>query len=375
MRLFIAFIVLLSYSCSNSSFTLNGTIDLEDGKEVYVVGLDDNNQPQPLDTLSISSGVFSYEGTMEIPEMHYLFFEDVRDVLPVVLEPGSISVEVFKDSIRSSRVKGTVSNDDFSTYRKESMTYIEELMGIQNEMRNAMIAKDSLLLTDLQEQFEDMRGDLQAYEVSFVSENSKSYISALILQQLLANQAITEEEGKVLFENFSSSVKDTKSGKNISDLLFPDEGNGDVDTNQVDPAVGAVAPDFEAPTPEGANLSLQQVKGKLTVIDFWASWCKPCRAQSDRLVAMHQLFKSEGLSMISVSLDRDADKWIEAIKDDSLDWYHVSNLAYWNEPIARAYNVDAIPELFLLDKNGVVVYRGRDVMDLTKTIEESLSRS
>ena len=178
-----------------------------------------------------------------------------------------------------------------------------------------------------------------------------------------------------MFENFSTSVKDTKSGQNISDLLFPDEGNGGVDTNQVEPTVGAVAPDFEAPTPEGVNLSLQQVKGKLTVIDFWASWCKPCRVQSDRLVAMHQLFQSEGLNMISVSLDRDADKWIEAIKDDNLDWHHVSNLAYWNEPIARAYNVDAIPELFLLDEKGIVMYRGRDVMDLTKTIEEALSRS
>ena len=79
--------------------------------------------------------------------------------------------------------------------------------------------------------------------------------------------------------------------------------------------------------------------------------------------------------MISVSLDRDADKWIEAIKDDNLDWHHVSNLAYWNEPIARDYSVNAIPEFFLLDENGVVIYRGRDVNELSDEINKSLNQS
>lgn len=375
MRSFLILFTLFLYSCSNSSFTINGTVDLENGKEVYLVGLDENNQPQPLDTLTVTEGVFSYEGVRDIPEMHYIFFEGVRDVLPVVLEPGSISVEVYKDSIRTSRVRGTVSNDDFSRYRKESMIYIEELMGIQNEMRNAMIAKDSLMLTDLQEQFQDMRDDLQAFEVSFVGGNPKSYISALILQQLLSNQAITEAEGKALFEGLSSSVKETKSGQNISELLFPNQINDSTDLNQPSPGLGAIAPEFEAPTPDGTQLSLQQVKGKLTVIDFWASWCAPCRVQSDRLVAMHKMYRNQGVSMIGVSLDRNKDRWKKAIEEDNLNWFHISNLKYWNEPIARAYNVNAIPELFLLDENGVVIYRGRDVMELSTAIEQSLIQS
>lgn len=373
MRYILAFTTLFLFSCSNSSFTINGSIDLEDGKEVYLVGLDDNNQPQPVDTLTVNAGVFSYEGEREIPEMHYIFFEGIRDVLPVVFEPGSISVEAYKDSIRTSRIRGTSSNEEFYNYRKESMTYIDELMGIQNEMRNAMIAKDSLLLTDLQEQFEEMRGDLQDFEISFVSDNPKSYISALILQQLLANQAIQQDEGKELFEGLSGSVKATKSGQNITELLYPSDTNKN--SSQPAPGVGAVAPDFEAPNPSGTQLSLNEVKGKLTVIDFWASWCKPCRMQSDRLVEMYNQFQSNGLSMISVSLDRDADKWKEAIEADNLKWSHVSNLKYWNEPIAKAYSVNAIPELFLLDANGVVIYRGRDVNELTALIGQSLSQS
>lgn len=362
-------------SCSNPSFILNGSIDLEDGKEVYLVGLSDDNQPQPLDTLTVEAGVFSYEGVMEIPEMHYIFFEGVRDVLPVVFEPGSISVEAYKDSLRASKVKGTSSNDEFSEYKKGSITFVEELMGIQNEMRNAMIAKDSLLLTDLQEQFEDMRGNLEEYEVSFVKDNPKSYISSLILQQLLANETISMAEGKELFDNLSNAVKATKSAKNIDALLNPTQQVEPTDSDQPSPAVGAMAPEFEAPTPNGSKLSLNNVRGKLTVIDFWASWCKPCRMQSDRLVEMHNQFQEKGLSMISVSLDRDADKWKEAIKADNLNWSHVSNLQYWNEPIAKAYNVDAIPELFLLDENGVVIYRGRDVNELTAIIGQSLSQS
>jgi peroxiredoxin len=374
MRYIIALFIIFLYSCSNSSYTLNGSVDLEDGTEVYLVGLDNNNQPQPVDTLIVNAGVFTYESELDIPEMHYIFFEGFRDVLPVVLEPGTISIEAYKDSIRTSRVRGTTSNEDFSKYRKESMTYIDELMGIQNEMRNAMIAKDSLQLTDLQEQFSDMRKDLQSFEVSFISENPKSYISALILQQLLSTKAISEDEGKELFEDLSSSVKATKSAKNISDLLYPEAENNDA-ADQPAPAVGTLAPDFEAPNPTGGLVSLKDVKSKLTVIDFWASWCKPCRMQSDRLVDMHNQFKDNGLSMVSVSLDRDADSWKEAIEADNLYWSHVSNLKYWNEPIARDYSVNAIPELFLLDENGVVIYRGRDVNELSNEIEQSLKQS
>ena len=97
--------------------------------------------------------------------------------------------------------------------------------------------------------------------------------------------------------------------------------------------------------------------------------------QSDRLVDMHNQFKDNGLSMISVSLDRDADRWIDAIKADHLNWTHVSNLKYWNEPIAKDYSVNAIPELFLLDENGVVIYRGRDVNELSDEINKSLNQS
>ncbi|MBL6647134.1 MAG: redoxin domain-containing protein [Flavobacteriaceae bacterium] len=374
MRYIIALFIIFLYSCSNSSYTLNGSVDLEDGTEVYLVGLDNNNQPKPVDTLIVNAGVFTYESERDIPEMHYIFFEGLRDVLPVVLEPGNISVEAYKDSIRTSRVRGTTSNEDFSKYRKESIYYIDELMGIQNEMRNAMIAKDSLQLTDLQEQFSDMRKDLQRFEVSFIAENPKSYISVLILEQLLSSEAISEDEGKELFEDLSSSVKATKSAKNISDLLYPEAENNNA-ADQPAPAVGTLASDFEAPNPTGGLVSLKDVKSKLTVIDFWASWCKPCRMQSDRLVDMHNQFKDNGLSMVSVSLDRDADSWKAAIEADNLNWTHVSNLKYWNEPIARDYSVNAIPELFLLDENGVVIYRGRDVNELSDEIIKSLNQS
>ena len=146
---------------------------------MLLIALDDKNQPQTLDTLAIQGGVASYVSSIELPEMHYLLLEGNRDVVPVILEPGEITVEIYKDSIRNSKVSGTKSNKEFRRYIQESTPLIEDLFGIQNEMRNAMISKDSLAFVDLQEQLSDMQAKFTDFQVNYVTENSESYISTL----------------------------------------------------------------------------------------------------------------------------------------------------------------------------------------------------
>jgi peroxiredoxin len=138
--------------------------------------------------------------------------------------------------------------------------------------------------------------------------------------------------------------------------------------------VGSIAPDFTLPTPEGKMLSLSQFRGKVVVVDCWASWCGPCRAESPNMVALYNANKDKDFTIIGVSLDKpnDKDKWIKAIADDKLAWNHVSDLKYWHSMICDLYIISAIPETILIDKDGKIVARGLRGDELKAKVAELL---
>ena len=362
-------------SCQTSEYTLNISADVDDDNQIFLIALDDSNQPQTLDTLAIQGGVASYSNSIELPEMHYLLLEGNRDVVPVVLEPGEITVEIYKDSIRSSKASGTKSNKEFKRYISKTTPLIDDLFGIQNEMRNAMISKDSLAFVDLQEQLSDMQAKFTDFQVNYVTENSESYISTLILEQLILNKGVETDEAQSIFSAFDAIIKKTKSGIKIKNMLFLENENNDTeseDGKETDVSVGSIAPDFSAPNLNGTPQSLYTSLGKYTLVDFWASWCGPCRTESPKLVQTYNAFKDKGLTILSVSLDKNDANWRKAIENDKLEWNHVSYLKRWDDPIAEMYGVTSIPQLFLLDENGKVVAKDNYISDILPQIKENL---
>lgn len=118
---------------------------------------------------------------------------------------------------------------------------------------------------------------------------------------------------------------------------------------------GQVAPEISLPTPEGELMNLSQLRGKVVLVDFWASWCKPCRAENPNVVRMYNKYKDKGFEIYGVSLDRTKDAWLKAIEKDGLTWHHVSDLKFWNSEAAQTYGVRGIPYTVLLDKEGKIV--------------------
>ncbi|MGB1080519.1 MAG: DUF4369 domain-containing protein, partial [Flavobacteriaceae bacterium] len=173
-------LVVFLVSCQSTDYTLNISADVDDDNQIFLIALDEKNQPQTLDTLIVQKGVANYTNSIELPEMHYLLLDGNRDVVPVVLEPGEITVEMYKDSIRASKVSGTKSNTEFKRYISETTPLIDDLFGIQNEMRNAMVSRDSLAFVDLQEQLNEMQTKFTDFQVNYVTNNVDSYISTLI---------------------------------------------------------------------------------------------------------------------------------------------------------------------------------------------------
>lgn len=372
---FLGLFVFLFFSCQRAEYTLNVSANVDDKQQLYLIALDENNQPQTLDTLYIEQGITSYSGSIEFPEMHYLLMQGNRDVVPVILEPGTIAVEIYKDSIRKSTVGGTKSNKEFKRYINESTPLVDDLFAIQNEMRNAMVSRDSLVFVDLKEQLEEMQSKFKDFQVDYVTENSESYISTLILEQLINSKGIDTEKAKDLYSQFSNTLKGTKAGKKIGSLVVPEEPveeektDTDKDGNV---EVGDNAPGFTAPSVDGSPTRLYASLGQYTILDFWASWCGPCRVESPNMVNLYEKFKTKGLRIIGVSLDKDKDLWEKAIENDKLDWDHISNLKRWEDPIAARYGVSSIPQLFLLDKDGKVVAKERRAVDFIPLLTDLL---
>tara|TARA_B100000900_G_scaffold149247_1_gene126687 strand:+ start:2061 stop:3191 length:1131 start_codon:yes stop_codon:yes gene_type:complete len=368
---FLAILFVITSCSETTDYTLNGLIDLEDGQNVLLLGVDEQSQLMPIDTVQIEAGTFSLSGSSKYPEMHYLNFEGVRSLLPVVIEPGTITVEAKKDSIQKASIKGTKSNQDVSRFLEEVRTFNQALQEISFELRNAMLSKDSLNISDLQEQYDGIVVKIADFEINFIKENPDSYVSSLILEQRVTSGQIDKTEAQDLFDQLDSKIQMTKSAQNILELLRQKELQEEA--NIETPRVGDVAPDFKAPSSNGELVSLDQAKGKFTVIDFWASWCKPCRNQSPALVELYNTYKSQDVKIVSVSLDRSRKLWLDAIEDDGLNWTHVSNLRHWQDPVAEKYNVRSIPELFLIDDNGTVIARSHDLASIKSILKNATS--
>ena len=361
---YIALLLFISgCSSGNGEFELNGSVDLKDGDMVYRIVADSNQQPKVIDSVAVEAGTFTMIGESPSPDVNFLSLQGLNGNFPFVLESGTLKVSLYKDSLMASKAYGTVSNDDFMEYKAETKVFISSMNAISKDLQQASFNRDSLLLEDLQEQYKDVQVQVRDYEVNFIKKNNNSYISVLILERFVVSKQMDIKEAKPIFDLFSDRLKTSKSGQNLENII----------NVKPDPAeVGQIAPEFEGPGPKGETVRLKEILGKITIIDFWASWCRPCRVENPNLVRTYNKFKDKGLTIIGVSLDRNKPNWLKAIEDDGLKWSHVSNLKYWSDPIAQMYQVRAIPASFILDKEGVIIAKNLRGNALDQKVTELL---
>ena len=354
-------------SCTSlepNTFVINGTTDHVDGSSVYRIKSGPNGQPITIDSTKVVNGSFQLKGTLDKIDINFIFLEGVNGNVPVILEEGSIEMEIFKDSLASSITSGTPSNNNLAQYRESTQGFAKDMRTLVQEINEANILGDNILAEDLTSKYKAIEANLSVYEKDFMNTNPQSYVASLILERLVTTKAMRSSEAKLIFNGFDQKIKSSVSGEKVEAII-------NVPSNLT--AIGEVAPVFEGPTPTGELVSLASLKGKVTIIDFWASWCRPCRIENPNLVRLYKRMHDKGLEIVGVSLDKNQSSWTRAIEDDGLSWNHVSNLKYWQDPIALLYGVRSIPAAFVLNKDGVIVAKNLRGAQLDAKIEELLN--
>lgn len=344
----VALLILSLIGCNKdtNTYTLNGIAPgITDGSNVIIYTIKEN-RTKVMDTLVIKNGSFSGTFTkITEPSLYYMVVNNSS--ILYFPESQDLKAIIYKDSIQASYVSGNTQNDSY----KEFNTKIREIAAlksdISNEYRNAKKNNDDAFVFELQKRNARVTRDENNYKKDFAKENPNSMFALLLVSEMLNQKQLNAREASDLIANFSPKIANTKIAKQIT-ATAQDLKNSDV---------GGKAPAFTAKTPEGKDLSLKDVLGKYTIIDFWASWCRPCRKENPNVVRVYEKYHDKGLNIISVSLDKAAqkDRWIKAIKKDNMDWFHVSNLMFWKDPIAKQYGVRSIPATFLLDENGYII--------------------
>ncbi|MEY4053888.1 MAG: hypothetical protein RJA92_1164 [Bacteroidota bacterium] len=360
-KLVIALFVFASF-VSNAQeakdFTVNGTLQniaLPVNKVFYSYRADGVTVR---DSIVVADGKYSFSGKTAEPLMVTIFVRyknDVdgkpikmfqpRDYASVFVTPGNVQVSSV-DSFSNIKVKGSKAHEAYLALTEKTKPVNDKMQAASKDYSAAYKAKDSAAMKTLDATFDALDAEMKGVYKAYLAANNNSPIAMYALGQM-AGWDINPEVVEPIYNGLSDAARATPSGKAFAVKIETAKKT----------SVGAMAMDFTQNDTLDVPVSLSSFKGKYVLIDFWASWCGPCRQENPNVVKAFQAYNAKGFTVLGVSLDQPGakDKWIKAIHDDKLTWNHVSDLKYWDNQVAKQYGIQAIPQNFLVDPAGKIV--------------------
>ena len=334
--------------------SLNILGDLKNLNEGSTVLLIDAIANKLIDSSKIIEGKFTFNKYLENTSFYSLVFTFNKKSIGLFIGNDVITINGDINNAEAIEIKGSLTQEIYATFLN---TLIPKNLALNSLNSSYGLAKEASVKDSIVKQIKIIQNDFVNTAVELIKLNKQSPVASYFLLQLKEVPYIMEH-----FDEIYSMLDATSITPPIAEALEKLQFG----------KVGTILPNFSQKDQNGNLVSLASFRGKYVLVDFWASWCPPCRAENPNIVKAFNKFKTKNFTVLGVSLDQDKPKWLEAIKKDSLAWNHVSDLKYWNNAVAAQFGIQSIPASFLIDPTGKIIARDLRGADLDKFLATNL---